>query len=89
MLSELDDCIPDNRRGVEEIIEATELGDHINQFLSTLDTGDCGLFVSRYFYVMTIDQLALKYSCSSRQVKYRLEKIRSMLNTYLTKEGFR
>ena len=89
MLSELDDCIPDNRRGVEEIIEAKELGNHINQFLSTLDTRDCGLFVSRYFYVMTIDQLAIKYSCSARQVKYRLEKIRSMLNTYLTKEGFR
>lgn len=89
MLSELDGCIPDPRRGIEETIEAKELAACINRYLATLNAEDCGLFVSRYYYSMTAAQLAEKYSCSVRQVKYRLEKLRFGLKKQLQKEGVR
>lgn len=87
LLSELDECIPDNRRSAEEMLEARELGAIVNRFLSTLPPDACSLFVSRFFYAQTLDQLASKYGCSARQIKYRLEKLRKSFRTYLQKEG--
>ena len=87
MLSELDDCIPDCRKGVEETVETKELGAYVNRFLATKNGEDCGLFVSRYFYSMTTEQLAAKYGCSPRQIKYRLQKLRAGLKRYLQREG--
>lgn len=87
LLSELNDCIPDNCRSMDEIINAKELGIIINRFLSTLSREDCSLFVSRFYYVQTLDQLAQKYGGSVRHIKYRLEKLRKRFRTYLQKEG--
>lgn len=87
LLSELDECIPDTRKNTEEIVEAKELTKTINRFLTTLSREDCGLFISRYFYAQTIDQLAAKYGNSPRRIKYRLEKLRFCFRVYLRKEG--
>lgn len=87
LLTELDECIPDNRRSAEEILEAEELGACINRFLSTLPRDECSLFVSRFYYALSLEQLAVKYACSVRQIKYRLEKLRRSFRTYLQKEG--
>ena len=87
LLSELEECIPDCRKGVEETMEAKELGTYINRFLSAQKPEDCGLFVSRYFYAMTTEQLSDRYGGSVRQIKYRLQKLRLGLKGYLQKEG--
>lgn len=87
MLSELEECIPDNQRDPAEAVEAKELDKAIDRFLSGLSKEDCGLFVSRYFYVQTIDALAKKYNSTPRKIKYRLEKLRRQLNLQLKKEG--
>lgn len=87
LLSELDECIPDTHKNTEELVEAKELSKSINRFLTTLSRENCGLFVSRYFYAQTIDQLAQKYGSSPRQIKYRLEKLRFCFRVYLRKEG--
>lgn len=87
LLSELDDCIPDNMRSAEEIIEAKELAVCINRFLSALSQEECSLFVSRFFYAVSLKQLAEKHRCSERQIKYRLEKLRKSFRVYLEKEG--
>lgn len=87
LFSELDECIPDCCRSAEEIIEAKELGACVNRFLSTLPQEECSLFVSRFYYAQTHEQLAKKYACSVRQIKYRLEKLRKGLRTFLRKEG--
>lgn len=87
LLSELEECIPDNRRSAEELLEAKELGQCINRFLAALPQDECSLFVSRYYYAVSIDRLAKKYACSPRQIKYRLEKLRKRFRTYLQKEG--
>ena len=87
LLSELEECIPDTRKNMEELLEAKELGRQLNRFLGTLDTGDRKLFLSRYYYAMTAPELAEKYGCSVRQVKYRLGKKRRELKHTLQKEG--
>ena len=87
LLSELEECIPDTCRGMGEILEARELGQHLNRFLGTLDPNDRKLFLSRYYYAMTAPQLAEKYGCSVLQVKYRLAKMRKELKHTLQKGG--
>lgn len=87
LLSELEECIPDGRRDMEEILEIKELVGLLNRFLGTLESGERQLFIARYYYAMTVPQLAEKYGCSQRQVKYRLGKIRKELKRTLQKEG--
>lgn len=87
LLSELEACIPDTCQDVEQALEAKELGQYLNHFLGTLSKRDRTLFLSRYFYAMTVPQLAERNECSVRQVKYRLEKMRKELKYFLRKEG--
>ena len=87
LLSELEECIPDTRGDMERILEAKELGQLLNRFLGTLNSSDRKLFLSRYYYAMTAPQLAEKYGCSIRQVKYRLGKMRKELKHTLQKGG--
>ena len=86
LLSELEECIPDPRRNPEQAVEAKELGACVNRFLATLHADDRKLFLSRYYYAMTAPQLAEAYGLSTRQVKYRLEKLRRELKTQLERE---
>jgi len=87
LLDELEECIPDTGRDMDETLEAKELGKQLNRFLGTLNPDDRRLFLSRYYYAMTAPQLAQKYECSVRQIKYRLEKMRRQLKYSLEKEG--
>lgn len=87
LLSELSDCLPDSSLGPEEAVEAKLLGACINRFLAGLDEKDAALFVSRYYYGMNARELAQKYGGTARSVKYRLEKLRSILRQQLSEEG--
>lgn len=87
LLSELEECIPDACRSMEEIMDIQELGTCINRYLSGLRKEECSLFVSRFYYAQTQEQLAEKYGCSVRQVKYKLAKLRKDFRKFLQKEG--
>ena len=87
LLSELEECIPDEAGDVERTLEIRTLGRSLNGFLSTLNADDRKLFLSRYYEAMTAPQIAAKYGGSARQVKYRLEKLRKELRRTLEKEG--
>ncbi len=87
LLSELDACLPDPRANVESAMERKRIGAVLNQFFSTLDRVDCAIFLCRYFYSMTIAQIAQKYSLPERTVKYRLSRLRQQLRKQLEKEG--
>ena len=76
LLSELEECIPDGSKGMEQQLQDKELTQLLNRFLGSLSGEDRKLFLSRYYYAMTAPQLARKYGISPRQVKYRLEKLR-------------
>ena len=86
-LEELEDCIPWGH-SVEDAIEAKELGAVINAFLSTLSEQDAALFLLRYYYVLSVRDIAGKCSLPERSVKYRLSCMRKGLRTLLKKEGY-
>lgn len=87
LLSELEDCLPDSRGSAEEMVEAKQLGKFLNAFLETLDRSDCRIFVSRYYYGLTIPELSEKYNIPQRSIKYRLSCLRKQLRRQLSKEG--
>lgn len=84
---EMDECIPDRKSDMEEIWEAKEIGAVLNKFLDTLDRKNCAVFVARYYYAYSVDELAEQYALSKRQVKYILSKTRKQLRAYFEEEG--
>lgn len=84
---ELDECIPDVRQSMERIWEAKEIGELLNCFLGTLDRKSCAVFLGRYYYAYSMDELAEQYSLTKRQVKYMLSRTRKRLREYFEKEG--
>lgn len=87
LLSELDACIPAPDSDPSIAMEAKQIGEVINRFLSGLDRLDCAVFLCRYYYCIPIRQIAGKYSLSERNVKYRLSCMRRALRRFLDKEG--
>lgn len=87
LLSELEGCLPDPKRSMEDQWEAKEIGQSLNRFLGTLRPEDCRIFLARYFYGQTIREIADSYGISSSKAKYRLSCIRGKLRTHLAKEG--
>lgn len=84
---ELDECIPDMQRSMERIWEAKEIGELLNRFLGTLDRKSCAVFLGRYYYAYSVDELAEQYSLTKRQIKYILSRTRNSLREYFEKEG--
>lgn len=86
-LEELDGCLPDGGQDLEQALEAGLLKDSINSFLSTVTRQDCALFLGRYYYGMTVKELAEKLGLTPGKTKYRLTALRLALKVHLEKEG--
>lgn len=87
LLSELDECIPDQKGNPETVWQTKQVGTALNVFLDTLDRMDCRIFLCRYYYNMSVMEIAEKYSIPQRKVKYRLSCLRKRLRVHLDKEG--
>lgn len=87
VLSELEDCIPDQKGDPQERLEAKLLGEALNRFLAGLKREDCALFLCRYFHSMTIGEICSHTALSEGSVKYRLSVLRTKLRRQLEKEG--
>lgn len=86
LLSELDECLPDSRGSLEEQYEARQIGVVLNRFLAEQSHGDCALFLSRYYYAMTVKEIGAKYGLKERTVAYRLSRLRKDLRKELERE---
>ena len=73
---------------VEENVHLGMLKDSINTFLSTLDTKTRIIFIQRYFYFLSIEEITRKTSSSQGQVKMTLSRTREKLRIYLKEEGY-
>ena len=87
LLSELEECIPDERQDPENLLNSRETAKVINSFLGTLTREECKMFLCRYYYNLTIPEIAEKYRLKPRTVKYRLGLMRQSLKKHLEKEG--
>ncbi len=86
VLEEMEECIPSNM-SVETELDAKELTQAINRFLSALPKDDRFLFVRRYWYGDSVADLAAMTGGSANRISVRLFRIREKLRNTLTKEG--
>ena len=85
-LSELDECIP-SKSNVEAEIDADILAETLNGFLEDLPQEKRIMFVRRYWYLMSIKEIAQDFNASESQVKSMLFRERQNLKSILEKEG--
>lgn len=72
----------------EEMVDMSLLSDHINTFLSGLDSNDRIVFVRRYFYIDALSDIAAALSMTESAVKSMLFRQRQKLKAYLIQEGY-
>ena len=85
LTQELDACIPDrSRKGTPEI---EELGQVLNRFLDSLSPESRLIFMRRYWYADSIQEIADRYRISQGKVKTQLHRLRNRLRLFLAKEG--
>lgn len=84
-LDELCECIADD----SEVSDTSEsaLGEAINGFLSTLGKRTRIVFVRRYWYLYSIEDIAHQMDMSESNVKVTLLRARRKFKEYLEKEG--
>lgn len=83
---ELTDCIPSSE-SVESEYENRQLREHLDSFLYSLDKEKRVMFIRRYFYSHSVEQISEQMNISVPKVKTTLFRIRKSLKEYLEKEG--
>lgn len=85
-LEELSDCIG-TAANPENIVEADELRQSLNHFLSTLPLRDRQIFLLRYFHLQTADEISKRCTIRPDHVRTILSRTRKKLKYHLIKEG--
>ena len=86
-LSELEDCVAGGPTPEQEV-ELKLLADAISSYLWSLPEETRNAFVSRYFFLDPIKEIAGFLNASESRVKSMLYRARLGLKDYLIKEGF-
>ena len=85
-LDELDECIA-AKGGVEAAFDEKELSHAIDTFLRTLPERECSIFLRRYWYVDSVQDIAARYALRENTAKSILFRTREKLRRYLAGEG--
>lgn len=85
-LEELSAVIP--APSVEEEWNARELGRRIDLFLEGVEPEQRILFVKRYWFSESVQEIAQEMGISENLVSVRLNRLRKRLKSYLEKEGY-
>lgn len=85
--AELQCCIAGNE-DVESRMDAIALGESISAFLRKQPVLTRNIFIRRYWYLDSIDEICRRYSISQSKAKSILFRCRNNLRKHLVKEGF-
>lgn len=83
LLGELEECVPSGTDGYAGV----ELGALLSDFLRAQEKRNRLLFLRRYWYADTIEELCGRFQMSQSAVKSSLLRTRRRLRAYLEKEG--
>lgn len=72
-----------SRFTIEDEIEEKYLTQALNHFLRTISQEECSIFLRRYWYTDSINNICKKYSMSESKVKSMLYRTRKKLKKYL------
>ena len=84
---ELQESVPDGCT-VEREVDTRELGRSLDRFLRKLPEKDRCIFLRRYWYMDSCNQIARRYRMSEGAVKSNLHRTRKKLRDYLEQEGY-
>ena len=85
LTAEMEACIPD--RSYERKLEGEELGRILNRFLDSISLESRLIFMRRYWYTDSIQEIASRYHMSQSKVKTQLHRTRNKLQLFLESEG--
>ncbi len=86
VLDELAECLGGG--SAEEALDAALLEDALRRFLSALPQTSRRVFLRRYWYCESIEEIAAAFSFSPSKVKSMLHRARQGLKQFLQEEGF-
>ena len=86
ILDELAECVPGGTEP-ERSLEQKELEEAVGRFVALLPEAEKRLFVLRYWYAASMDEMAGRLSLTRGQVAGRLFRTRRKLQNYLKEEG--
>lgn len=86
MLDELEQCIPDSSDPQQEL-EAREAGKYISTWLETQRKENRLLFIRRYWYGDTLEELSSAFGMPKARISQRLSRLRGRLKAYLEQQG--
>lgn len=86
-LEELNECIPTGDSTLQEA-DLHALARSINRYLRTLPPQQRNVFIGRYFYADSLQEVAAYYRMSIPKTKSMLHRTRQGLKVHLTKEGY-
>ena len=84
-IEELEEVLPGNYCMPD--LDAEQLGKLINDFLKTEKDCTRGIFIRKYFFFDSIQEITKRYGLSESQVKTRLFRCRNRLKEYLRERG--
>ena len=84
-IDELAECIPDTKERDEA--ESERIADALNRFVAGLDERERRIFVQRYWYMCSTEQIARDNSMNRNTVTTVLYRTREKLRAFLEKEG--
>ena len=79
---ELSGCIADGTT-LDEHLQAKELAQLLDRFLDTLDRDNRAIFLRRYWFFDSVQEIAKGFGISQSNVKSRLFRMRNQLKKYL------
>lgn len=86
ILDELQESVP-AVDSVEQIIDDLALCELINRFVGTLSPKARKIFVRRYWYMSSVEEIAAEYGITESNVKVILFRTRNELKALMEKEG--
>ena len=86
-LEELSECIPGGETP-DEALDSKVLAQHIGAYLATLKPAVRQTFVGRYFFALSLQEIADKQGVTLSWVKTALHRARVGLREHLEKEGY-
>ncbi len=87
-LDELGACLPDNNINPEQTIIVQEIADSINHLLGKDTAMNRYIFIRRYWYGDSVEDISKAVNMKSGAVSVRLNRIRVKLKEHLIKEGY-
>lgn len=86
LYGELADVIPDTKTS-DDHFDSAEIAGHLNEFLRNSKPKNRDIFTGRYYFNLSVREIADRMGMTETAVKTRLSRIRADLREYLVENG--